>query len=84
MDGVLKGVTDYMQELIEEKEILSNFIQGSLWKDLIRDYNSTDIAIHLFLFFDDYETGNALGSHSGIYKVGATYFSIPVVPPQFQ
>lgn len=84
MDGVLKIVTNYMKELNEDKEILSNFIQGSLWKDLIKYYNSSDIVILLFLFFDDYKTGNALGNHSGFYKVGATYFSIPVFPPQFQ
>jgi len=31
----------------------------------------------LFMYFDDFESGNVLGSHSGIHKVGAVYVSIP-------
>jgi len=33
------------------------------------------------MFFDDYESGNVLGSHSGIHKLGAVYVSIPCIPP---
>lgn len=33
------------------------------------------------MFFDDYESGNVLGSHSGIHKLGAVYVSIPCMPP---
>lgn len=38
----------------------------------------------IFLFFDDYEVGNPLGSHSGIHKLGAVYVSIPCLPPHRQ
>lgn len=33
------------------------------------------------MFFDDYESGNVLGSHSGIHKLDAVYISIPCMPP---
>lgn len=35
----------------------------------------------LFMFFDDYNSGNVLGSHSGIHKLGAVYVSTPCLPP---
>lgn len=33
------------------------------------------------MFFDDFEIGNALGSHSGIHKLGGVYVSVPCLPP---
>ncbi|KYN00712.1 hypothetical protein ALC62_08504 [Cyphomyrmex costatus] len=36
----------------------------------------------LFLYFDDYETNNPLGSHKGISKCGAVYLCIPCLPPK--
>jgi len=34
------------------------------------------------MFFDDYEeSGNVLGSHSGVHKLGAVYVSTPCLPP---
>ena len=33
--------------------------------------------------FDDFESGNALGSHAGIHKLGAVYASIPCLPPEY-
>ncbi|XP_026823800.1 uncharacterized protein LOC105276340 [Ooceraea biroi] len=37
----------------------------------------------LILYFDDFETCNPLGSHAGIYKLGAIYFTIASVPPKY-
>ncbi|CAD6220907.1 GSCOCG00011596001-RA-CDS, partial [Cotesia congregata] len=36
------------------------------------------------LFCDDYETGNALGSHSGCNKLCGCYITLPCFPPQYQ
>lgn len=32
------------------------------------------------MYFDDYESGNVLGSHSGIHKLGAVYVAVPCIP----
>jgi len=37
----------------------------------------------LFLYYDDFETNNPLGSAAGIYKVGALYCSIAILPSQY-
>ncbi|XP_063382362.1 uncharacterized protein LOC134668830 isoform X1 [Cydia fagiglandana] len=60
---------------------LSNFIQGSLWKSKI--LGRSGIFIPYFLYFDDFETGNALGSHSGKQSIAATYLSFPTLPLEY-
>lgn len=35
------------------------------------------------IYYDDFEVGNPLGSHSGINKLGGVYFSLPCLPPQY-
>lgn len=37
----------------------------------------------LLIYFDDFEVGNPLGSHSGINKLGAVYASVPLIPPEY-
>lgn len=41
------------------------------------------IIIPLFFFFDNLEVNNALGSHATVQKLGAIFYSIPCLPPQF-
>ena len=55
-------------------------MQGDLW---IKCYSKTvgNIVLPLFLFYDDLETGNPLGSHVGINKFGAVYASLACLPP---
>jgi len=56
--------------------ILINFIQDSLWQNKIEEHDKNQIALPIFLFFDDYEVGNPLSSHFGIHKLGAVYFLV--------
>ncbi|KAE8739106.1 hypothetical protein FOCC_FOCC015398 [Frankliniella occidentalis] len=42
------------------------------------------IVLPLTLSFDDYEPDNVLGSHAGVHKVGAAYFEISCLQPEFQ
>lgn len=82
LPGVLSSVKVYMRELEEETEILENFIQGQLWRNKVEKYFSNKFVIPLFLYFDDFEVNNPLGSHAGIQKLGALYYSIACFPPQ--
>lgn len=36
------------------------------------------------MYYDDFETGNALGSHAGDNKMGGVYVSLPGLPPQYR
>lgn len=61
---------------LEDDSIISNIIQGQLWKDLTTDdlYETT---LPIIINFDDYETNNLIGSHKGISKSSAFYAIIP-------
>lgn len=62
---------------------ISNIIQSPLWKKLLDLEKVSDDSI-LYLpvnvYFDDFEPLNVVGSHSGAYKVGATYLGLPFLP----
>ena len=70
-----------MAKLEEETEILENFVQGELWRSQVNTYFIGKFVIPLFLYFDDFEVNNPLGSHAGIQNIGAVYYSIPCFLP---
>lgn len=80
LESILVDTLQYMANIYSDITNIHNFIQGYYWQSK-RTVHAGRNVVPLFLFFDDYETGNALGSHSGIHKLGAVYVSIPCLPP---
>lgn len=80
--GFLTEMKKYVKELTNNSTKLSNFIQGDMWKTKLQKFGNKTV-FPLFIYFDDYETGNPLGSHAGSQKLGAVYTSIPCIPPQY-
>lgn len=80
LESVLVETLQYMTDLYNDITTVQNFIQANYWQSRKRMHAGRCV-MPLFLFFDDYETSNALGSHSGIHKLGAVYISIPCLPP---
>ncbi|KAB0793118.1 hypothetical protein PPYR_12738 [Photinus pyralis] len=76
-------VCDYVNSL-KHCTTVTSFIQSDLWKSKLTKYNVEDTVLPLFIYFDDYEACNPLGSHAGVYKIGAIYASFPFLPPQFR
>lgn len=81
--GVYNTVMSYKSKLENETDVISNFIQGSLSKNKMKGQKGKYI-LRLFLSFDHYETGNVLGSHSGIHKLGGTCISMPCFPLEYR
>ncbi|XP_055910338.1 uncharacterized protein LOC129944725 isoform X1 [Eupeodes corollae] len=79
LENVLAETLEYMDSL-KDKNVMENFIQGSYWKNRVL-HHSNRIVLPLFIYFDDYEIGNVLGSHAGVHKLGAVYVSIPCLSP---
>lgn len=73
----------YYQSLRSNNNIIENFVQGSLWEKISSHFIGK-IVYPIFLFFDDYENNNVLGSHKGLSKCGAVYVTIPCLPPYMQ
>lgn len=80
LENVLTDTLKYMESLSNNHSIISNFIQGSFWQSKLQKHNGRTV-LPLFMFFDDFESGNILGSHSGIHKLGAVYVSVACLPP---
>lgn len=74
----------YMNHLKVESDAISNIIQTDPWKNKLHSFEKDDIVIPFFIYFDEYECGNPLGSHAGIQKLGAIYCSIPTIPYEYQ
>jgi len=74
--------------LIQDKEslcdenIYTNSLQGNLWKNVKLKF-SNNVVFPLYIFYDDFEPNNPLGSKSGLYKIGAIYVSVVSVPIQY-
>lgn len=63
--------------VIDENCSITNFIQGSLWKEKIIPYQNK-IVIPFFMYFDDFEINNSLGSKSMKHAISAVYYSFPL------
>lgn len=80
-------ILDYLSSLDFDTELISNFIQTETWKkkiSLIKP-NKDTLLLPLFVFSDDYECNNCLGSHAGKSgKVCGVYIMIPCLPESLQ
>lgn len=74
-DNLLKHTLDYMDVIYNSKKF-TNFIQGELWKSKVQLYPGK-ILIPFFLYMDDFEINNPLGSHSGVHSICNVYYSFP-------
>lgn len=73
-DLLLKALTE--MDSLSKACGVRNFLQGSLWKKKSRFYReSGKIAIPFFLYIDDSEINNALGSH--VCPITFVYYSFP-------
>lgn len=44
-------------------------------------YSKSKNALHIQVYYDDFETSNPLGSKQGIHKLGSLYFTLRNLPP---
>lgn len=77
---VFKETQANVSNILKSKTYV-NFIQGDLWKQISAQYVLENKTVFpLLLFFDDFQVGNALGSHANTNKLGAVYVTIPCFP----
>lgn len=75
-----KKVTNYLRELYRDRSgIISNIVQTDLWIKM--RLNCSGTLIPIYLYFDEFEGGNPLGTHAGANKFGALYTYIACLPP---
>lgn len=77
---VYDSIMAYILEVSNEP-VISNIMQGQLWAEIKTKFDSK-LVLPIFLYMDDFEVGNPLGSHAGVHKIGALYFSLACLPPE--
>lgn len=85
--NILSDILEYLNSLGSETKQISNFIQSETWKKKIStiNHNQETLLLPLFVFSDDYECNNCLGSHAGKSgKVCGVYIMIPCLPESLQ
>ena len=86
LPDVYNQTIKYMKMLdsLSDKVVI-NFVQSKFWQELAKPFvHSRKLVMPIFLYFDDFQNNNALGSHAGIGKCGAVYISIPCLPDEFR
>ena len=82
LPGVFSTVDKYIKKLQSENDSIENFVQGRLWKDKVAKNFQNKTVFPLFLYFDDFEICNPLGSHAGVHKLGGVYYQVACFPPE--
>jgi len=77
---LLKRTLDNI-EFLQKCSVFKNFVQGKLWKQKIKLYPNK-ILMPYFLYLDDLEINNPLGSNSTINSICNVYYSFPGFPAE--
>lgn len=80
--NMLLDIYNHMQVLNDRNNgFISNIIQTKYWKDRIKYLDSArTLNLPLFVYCDDFEPNNPLGSRAKIKKMGGVYVTIPCFP----
>lgn len=82
LPDAFSSLQSYIASLESNNDTIDNFMQCSLWKSKKSGYSADDIVLPLFVFCDDCQYNNALGSHAK--SLGACYVSLPFLPEECQ
>lgn len=81
--GMLANIRQYVEKLATEgSEVISNITQGALWQREYCPKFGSDIVLPFYIYYDELECGNALGSSAGKNKFGAVYAQLTCLPPE--
>lgn len=83
LPNMYEKTVSYIQSLIDEDpDVISNFMQGNYWRNKLENFSNNHL-LPIFLYFDDFENNNPLGTHAGISNCGGVYIILPGLPPEF-
>lgn len=83
--GMITEIKDNIAFLFKDFEkngLISNFIQGKLWREQMKEHGDKFV-LPLFIYHDDFQSGNLNGSQANNTKVGGTYANIPCLPVKY-
>ena len=81
--GVFTFALDYLSSNSSNDSYKNfcDFKDGNLWHSIKSNFVDK-IVFPFFIYYDDFECLNPLGSHSGLHKLGAVYATLKCFPPE--
>nr|XP_018901077.1 PREDICTED: uncharacterized protein LOC109033097 [Bemisia tabaci] len=76
---VMPIIVDFLKEIDDEEHIFSHYMNAQAWKTYKTSCQSKFV-LPLFYYSDEFECGNALGSHKVIHKINGNYVCMPFLP----
>lgn len=83
LPGCLDAIISNLENLSQKDEPFSNVVQGEMWKEKLAKHFIGKTVFPLVFFFDDMDPDNITGSHVGHHKLGALYYNIACIPPDY-
>lgn len=83
----LKSIlNEYIKLKTSTNSDINNILQSRCWKNFLEKQNCSEdkLFLPIFVYYDDFEPDNPLGSHSGDYKIGGVYIKIATLPIEWQ
>lgn len=77
-ENVFENTINRLNYLSQQSNHFEHFVQGKLWKAKVSMY-ANKIVVPYFLYLDDFEINNPLGSHATVQSVCGVYYSFPVL-----
>ncbi|XP_075168716.1 uncharacterized protein LOC142240860 [Haematobia irritans] len=93
MFSILFQKTQFLAESIaylntlayNNSEIVCNYMQSPAWREKEEKCSEPGtLLMPLFIYFDEFEPDNALGSHAGMQKLAGVYIKLPGIPEYLQ
>lgn len=78
LPGYYDEIFNYIDSL-KGQTLIQNFMQSNFWINETRTFGNK-LILPIFIYFDDFENNNVLGSHAGLGKCGAIYLLLPFLP----
>lgn len=72
------NVTIENQKTMQNHSSIINFVNSDTFANKLSNFSPNDIVIPYFLYCDDFQINNALGTH--VFSICAFYYSFPTIP----
>jgi hypothetical protein len=79
--NLLDVIIKYTENMSTSK-FMYNLMQSKQWQLKCQNKFPNKTIFPLFLYYDDFEVNNPLGSHAVSQKLGAVYMSLACLPPE--
>lgn len=83
LPGVFKKMFDNAAK-IKQNGKLNHFINGSVWKEKMKNFDADQIVIPYFYYSDGAQLNHPLGPHTRKGAEDFHYYSFPTIPSEYQ